>query len=309
MKRLRNWICQFDWDVFIGTSLAFIFYIGVISPALTGLPHKVHGQRPGQSDQEYRYVSGAEGNDDALARYTLWLVIFTAILAVSTIGLWIVTAKTLRHAQRDADRQARDMKASISAANAAASAAVAGQRAWIKLSAEMGPIYFEETADRSVRSPGGIILPILYRLDNVGNTPATNVQVIISVEPDIVVNQASSFEKVMADTKRRADTQSKMRVGFTLFPNDPHKSGTNYCVGSDKLAEATRLLGPQPTINFIVALAIRYEFAGGSGKTEQGFLVVAMQPLPPGSPIHPGRLNIDGSKRIVMRHDWADVAE
>lgn len=34
-------------------------------------------------------------SDDALATYTFWLVVFTAIFSISTIGLWI-TARTLK---------------------------------------------------------------------------------------------------------------------------------------------------------------------------------------------------------------------
>jgi len=45
--------------------------------------------------------------DRRIARYTLWLACFTAVLAISTIGLWIATARTLRHSREMAERQLR----------------------------------------------------------------------------------------------------------------------------------------------------------------------------------------------------------
>jgi hypothetical protein len=41
--------------------------------------------------KEAEKISQSESIDDRLAKYTLWVAIFTGVLAVSTIGLWVAT--------------------------------------------------------------------------------------------------------------------------------------------------------------------------------------------------------------------------
>ncbi|TYL94098.1 hypothetical protein FXB40_19935 [Bradyrhizobium rifense] len=69
-----------------------------------------------------------KAGEDPVAYFTLWLVGFTGVLAVSTIGLWIVT-------WRASKAQGRDMKASIDASKRAADIAhdamIAGERAFV----------------------------------------------------------------------------------------------------------------------------------------------------------------------------------
>jgi hypothetical protein len=86
-------------------------------------------QAEGASAQkEYKNGFWEKASDDPVAYFTLWLVGFTGVLAVSTIGLWIVT-------WRASASQARGMKASIAAseksADIARHAMIAGQRAFV----------------------------------------------------------------------------------------------------------------------------------------------------------------------------------
>jgi hypothetical protein len=53
--------------------------------------------------------------DDPTAYFTLWLMVFTGVLATSTMGLWAVT-------WRSSVRQSRDMQSSIDVATKAANA-------------------------------------------------------------------------------------------------------------------------------------------------------------------------------------------
>jgi hypothetical protein len=113
MKQLGEWLDQFDWPALVGSALVLVFFLGVIvpvvsSPALVGQQQEQAAQS--QNQDEYARIGAPQGGDEALARYTLWLVVFTAILAISTIGLWLVTAETLRHAKDDAARQAADSR-------------------------------------------------------------------------------------------------------------------------------------------------------------------------------------------------------
>jgi hypothetical protein len=53
------------------------------------------------SENESHDIAETKKADDRLARYTLWLTIFTGFLAVSTIGLWWVTWRGVRNQIRD----------------------------------------------------------------------------------------------------------------------------------------------------------------------------------------------------------------
>jgi hypothetical protein len=69
-----------------------------------------------EGSQKHSDVLTPKDIDDRLARYTLWLVVFTAVLAASTILLWIET-------RRAGKRQSHDMEASVRVANRSAQAA------------------------------------------------------------------------------------------------------------------------------------------------------------------------------------------
>jgi hypothetical protein len=75
-----------------------------------------YGYHSGQSQKEDNPTSGkGEGHkslwertwEDPVAFFTLWIAIFTCVLAASTIGLWIATILTLRHSRETAERQLR----------------------------------------------------------------------------------------------------------------------------------------------------------------------------------------------------------
>jgi hypothetical protein len=87
-----------------------------------------HQSEDAPTHQEHKDGFWEKAADDPVAYFTLWLVAFTGVLAISTIGLWIVT-------WRASASQARDMKASIAAAEKsgeiARDAMIAGERAFV----------------------------------------------------------------------------------------------------------------------------------------------------------------------------------
>ena len=101
---------------------------------------------------------------DPTAYFTLWLVAFTGVLAVSTIGHWIVT-------WRASVSQAHDMKASIAAAERSASIAreamIAGERAFVFAT---GVLAFWEI-DQTTRDHLWRFRP---NWENSGDTPTKN---------------------------------------------------------------------------------------------------------------------------------------
>jgi hypothetical protein len=61
---------------------------------------------PPQADEIAKGLSHG-GAEDRIANYTLWLALLTGVLAISTVGLWVATILSLRHARETAERQLR----------------------------------------------------------------------------------------------------------------------------------------------------------------------------------------------------------
>jgi hypothetical protein len=114
--------------LFIGGLFFFALWLFVALPFLYTVPR--YGETANTCATEESKSAGfwAKTSCDPTAYFTLWLVAFTGVLAVSTIGLWIVT-------WRASVSQARDMKASIAAseksADIAKEAMIAGERAFV----------------------------------------------------------------------------------------------------------------------------------------------------------------------------------
>jgi hypothetical protein len=94
-----------DGQLAIGALIAFAFWIFVALPLYYGqrddaATHKCSAK------EEKDYSFWEKARCDPVAYFTLWLVGFTGVLAVSTIGLWWVT-------WRGSVRQSRDMQATL----------------------------------------------------------------------------------------------------------------------------------------------------------------------------------------------------
>lgn len=103
-RALHDYVRSLDWPALVGSALVFLFLIAVAVPALRTLGHNPHQQ---SSASEAPKERPRKSSDDRLAEYTLWLMIFTGVLAAGTLALWYVTHKTLRHAERTSQRELR----------------------------------------------------------------------------------------------------------------------------------------------------------------------------------------------------------
>jgi len=104
------------------------------------------------------------GTDERIAVYTWWLAIFTGVLAVSTVGLWIVTWRSARS-------QSLDMQRSLRIANRQARTA---ERTLIEL--ERPWVFLQGATIRRRDLPGTGITPnyfwVKLRWKNIGRAPA-----------------------------------------------------------------------------------------------------------------------------------------
>lgn len=133
-------------EIILGILIAVaIFAMGMVfssGPAQNTFSNQQAQQSTGEK------AEATEKADEKIAQYTLWLTIVTSILAGSTILLWIVTERTLRHGKETSERQLR--------------AYIFVERTHIRLAA------------------GNWI--VTFRMKNFGQTPAHNVQITYIVE-------------------------------------------------------------------------------------------------------------------------------
>lgn len=207
MRRFR--VPELVLGVLLATAVWAVVF--AINPKYSGTQQ----QSQATSNNQPHEVSEAEKADERLARYTLWLTIFTGVLAISTIGLWIVT-------WRSGVRQSSDMQTSIKAANLSAKAAeraadvaeralVLTDRPWIKIDVDLaGSLEFGRDE---------ITLPIHAVWKNIGKSPATNFFINFALHEDIAI-AAGRLHQYARNMVYIPDLASPVNTGITLFPNE-----------------------------------------------------------------------------------------
>jgi hypothetical protein len=123
----------------VGFLIATLFWIGILGWQAAYAPTEMEKQKcyeaahnGGHKSEECKSL-WERTTSDPVAFFTLWLVIFTAGLTVSTVLLWRAGEKQFRHARIASMRQSRDMRASIVAVQRSADAAmlaIGSERAW-----------------------------------------------------------------------------------------------------------------------------------------------------------------------------------
>src|SRR3569623_2089635 len=110
---------------------------------------------------------------DALA----WdpVALFTVVLAISTIGLWIATRRLWKGAEAQARDLARSADAAAASAQASADAARianAAIRPWVRFRVSRAHLYF--SAENSTE----VGCQLDYVVENIGETPAVDLRVV-----------------------------------------------------------------------------------------------------------------------------------
>jgi hypothetical protein len=164
--------------VAIGGLIALSFWLLVALPFLYSVPKSdpQHDQTANKCSAEESKKHGfwEKADCDPVAYFTLWLVGFTGVLAISTIGLWVVT-------WRSGVRQSRDMVASIDVGRKAAQAAALNARAAVEAERarlfpiiQPGNIYAIIERAPTYKPDDEIATPfVAYAVKNVGRTLAT----------------------------------------------------------------------------------------------------------------------------------------
>jgi hypothetical protein len=249
---MREWIRSIDW-LSISTSalilVIVILIIGPVAPRESHQPNYKLGEA--ESCEPALHDTPAEVfrlrlQCDPAAYFTLWLAIFSAVLTITTfaqIGFLIRADGTAR--------------TSANAAKRSAEAAIAAQRPWIKIDASISG----SLTDHGV---GGLRLPFTVMLQNVGNSPAVNVNVWIALAcSGGVINYLEAREKI---------TPVPEGWGFSLFPSvnpdDPPEIIDRW--GGLSVEEVESALAATKATGLItlgVVVAAEYRFIGGCGET------------------------------------------
>jgi hypothetical protein len=150
-----------DGRMAIGALAAFAFWIFVALPLYYG-PRDDSAAHKCSAQEEKNYGFWEKARCDPVAYFTAWLVGFTGVLAVSTIGLWVVTWQSGK-------RQSRDMEAAVGETRRIGEAQV---RAYVDIvSADIFLIGFAGALYRG-RPEAQPILKIVAT--NTGQSPARN---------------------------------------------------------------------------------------------------------------------------------------
>ncbi|HVZ27729.1 MAG TPA: hypothetical protein VG798_03655 [Rhizomicrobium sp.] len=209
-----------------------------------------------KSPEKSDHVTPSQSGEEALATYTLWLVIFTGILAASTIGLWLVTEKTLRHAKGEADRQSRDMRDSIAAAEAANEIArtsfIESRRAWLDITETQLTAPTALTDDR-------LLIGMNIKVKNLGSTPALNAAVGMDISFGGV-----SFKEVGDRLRERIRRRStELPLGHNVFPGETMEYGERTGFGPEAFASSIYKLptGTRQTMLTLMVM-VAYKIVG-----------------------------------------------
>jgi hypothetical protein len=205
-------------------------------------------------------VLEADKADERVARYTLWLTIFTGVLAVSTIGLWVVTWRGARVAKDSAD-------AAKGANVLARENFVSSERPWL---------WLVDIADGGSVSIKGdeVRVTTQFVVKNLGKSPAVRVTVRCRIIPQIgdgaYVQRA--FEDIFARYKNpNYFLQTVLAAGDSFRTS---KFGTK--IKRDELVPG----GDRAPIGIIGF--IDYQFTFQSGRHMTPFYFITTIPITPG---------------------------
>lgn len=219
----------------MGFAVGGSFFWGLYGPNTT---IEQISQRTEHHAAEKNAQSKKEETDEALANYTLWLMVFTGILAVATVGLggatlglYFTGEKQIRFNAEAAAAQSSAMEASIQAATRSAEVAertmVLNDRPWVKLTVDIaGPFSFLEDECR---------IDIKIVLENIGRSPAMKTGFHIVFGP---IDSMAEKHHQLVDYA--ASVFDMISYGRTLFPGEKREFERTYWISRGTIEEAIK---------------------------------------------------------------------
>ncbi len=184
---------------------------------------------------------------------TVALAVITAILALYTALLFKATVRLGNDAQKASARQERETKESLDQARKSAEAAenanklsrealIADQRPWISPT-------FELTSGVS-RKANGYHFSLLFRLKNIGKSPALNVWPESEVHGQFGNFQPATRQREHAKTLAERPPSTNLSLGYTIFPGDEFAIEVGLNVPIEHVIKFNEMLGTMDVKDF-----------------------------------------------------------
>lgn len=186
------------WAVFtavMGFALGGSFVWSLQFPYTMIEQERANSKKSGAQDHA---IHEGEKAEEALARYTWWLTLFTGILAIATVGMGAATLGLYFAGERQI-KLTREIF-------------VANQRPWIKASVDIA-------GDFQSNGETGVV-QLAISMENVGSTPALCVHPFIMTYPNVGGGSLLDAYGKLAETFRRQPINTS-GYGLTLFPKEP----------------------------------------------------------------------------------------
>lgn len=149
--------------------------------------------------------------EQLIADYTRWLAVFTALLVLATVALFVSGERNVEVATKAANAARDGAEAAKQAAEIAQKTLIASQRAWIRID-EIGLGGGALAFDKN-----GASISISFKITNVGNSPAINITPHVWL---IALKNGGPFS-LQEQQRLCNDIRNKpFQIGFTLFPNE-----------------------------------------------------------------------------------------
>jgi hypothetical protein len=292
-------------EIALGFLIATVLWIGVLGWQASYAPTDSEkrqceetAHKSGHKSEECKTI-WERTTSDPVAFFTLWLVIFTAGLTVSTIMLWRAGEKQFRHARIASMRQSRDMQASVAAAaesnRISAEGFHASQRAWVtEASIAASDLVWDEEGGH---------LTIKTAVKNIGIAPAQDV----TIQAKTYVRTKSGFAGSIAEAMKEPTSAA---VGHLLFPNGDFAPSKRLTLTHEQIDEFRKPSDParnQLTVD--IAIIVRY-LSTMDRKHAQTIRFYSLQMIPEYSDdeiIHPIPINFDEDvpqARLFLTHHW-----
>jgi hypothetical protein len=177
--------------------------------------------------------------------------LLTAVAGALVFWAGFMQHRALKHAQEEAElerearhKQAADMLTTILISERAAKSAeegnqlaresyIADQRAWIKMDVAVGgPLFY---------NVNGLNVTLLFRMTNVGKTPALNVFPTFQLKaPAIDTDTAYFDERGLFDEMSKSQRSNQVsRLGFTIFPGEGIEMSISTSMSQDEVERIT----------------------------------------------------------------------
>ena len=214
-------------------------------------PFSVHGQ----ANQQLPETFWRKTFDDPVATFTLWLTVMTAILAVSTIGLWIVTWLGAR-------KQARDMGRSLHHSAAAARAASTSNRLTRELfSAEQRPWIYIDIVDQEqprFGEDGNLYANLKFVVKNNGKSSAFKAA---ATSTGFIHFGYKDYQEYFDGVRTLAERHVSFK-GKTIFPGEDRSFQNEIFITYEQIDEINNAKGGDKE-QFI---AVSYKYLSFSGQ-------------------------------------------